>query len=40
MLIRLQENGLIVHEGKEVLIPDLKMLAAYSDREHGKETGP
>ena len=40
MLIRLQENGLIVHEGKEVLIPDLKMLAAYSDREHGKESGP
>ena len=36
MLIRLQEQGLIVHEVKEVLIPDLKMLAAYAEREHGK----
>lgn len=36
MLIRLQELRLIVHEGKDILIPDMKMLAAYAETEHAK----
>ncbi|MEO8649774.1 MAG: Crp/Fnr family transcriptional regulator [Acidobacteriota bacterium] len=31
MLVRLQEQGLIVHEGKEILIPDIKFIEAYAD---------
>ena len=30
-LIRLNEQGLIVHEGKRILIPDLKAFAAYAE---------
>ena len=30
MFIRLNEDGLIVHDGKDVLIPDAKALAAYA----------
>lgn len=29
--IRLQEQGLIVHDGKDILIPDLKAIAAYAE---------
>jgi CRP/FNR family cyclic AMP-dependent transcriptional regulator len=36
MLIRLQEQGLIVHEGKDILIPDLKMVATYAETENAK----
>ncbi len=36
MLIRLQDQGLIIHEGKDVLIPELKMLAAYAEAEDGR----
>lgn len=31
MLIRLQDQGLIVHEGKDILIPDMKAIAAYAE---------
>ena len=31
MLIRLQDQTLIVHEGKDILIPDLKVVAAYAE---------
>lgn len=31
MLIRLQDQGLIVHEGKDILIPDLRVVAAYAE---------
>ncbi len=31
MLIRLQEQGLIVHAGKDILIPDVKLVAAYAE---------
>jgi len=34
MLIRLQEHGLIVHEGKDILIPDMKILAAYAETDN------
>ncbi len=37
MLIRLQEQGLIVHKGKEVLISDLKMLAAYAETDNASQ---
>ncbi len=30
MLIRLQEQGLIVHDGKDILVPDMKVLSAYA----------
>lgn len=30
-LIRLQDQGLIIHEEKNILIPDLKILAAYAE---------
>lgn len=30
-MFRLQEQGLILHEGKDVLIPDLKAIASYAD---------
>lgn len=30
-LIRLQEQGLIVHEGKNILIPDVNAIAAYAE---------
>lgn len=30
-LTRLHEEGLIIHEGKNILIPDLAMIAAYSE---------
>ena len=33
MLTRLQEQGLIVYEGKEILIPNLATLATYADIE-------
>jgi CRP/FNR family transcriptional regulator len=33
MLTRLQEQGLIVYEGKEVLIPDMQILASYAEIE-------
>ena len=29
-LVRLQEQGLIVHEGKDILIPDLQIISAYA----------
>jgi len=35
MLIRLQEQGLIIHEGKDILIPELKTIAAYAEAEDG-----
>jgi len=31
MLIRLQDQGLIVHEGKNILIPDVNAIAAYAE---------
>ena len=31
MLIRLQGQGLIIHQGKNVLIPDMKILATYAE---------
>lgn len=34
-LIRLQEQGLIVHEGKNILIPDMNIVAAYAETEKG-----
>jgi CRP/FNR family transcriptional regulator len=34
MLIRLQDQGLIVHDGKDILIPDLKVVAAYAEAEN------
>lgn len=30
-LVRLQEQGLIVHEGRNILIPDLNIVAAYAE---------
>lgn len=30
-LIRLQDQGLIAHEGKDILIPDVKAIAAYAE---------
>ncbi|MFN0279429.1 MAG: Crp/Fnr family transcriptional regulator [Pyrinomonadaceae bacterium] len=30
-LVRLQEQGLIVHEGKNILIPDMNIVAAYAE---------
>lgn len=36
MLMRLQDQGLIVHEGKDILIPDLKLLAAYAEADDSK----
>lgn len=30
-LIRLQDQGLIIHEGKDILIPDIKAIAAYAE---------
>jgi CRP/FNR family transcriptional regulator len=30
-LTRLGEDGLIIHKGKEILIPDIRALAAYAD---------
>jgi CRP/FNR family transcriptional regulator len=34
MLIRLQDQGLIVHDGKNILIPDLKIIAAFAEAEN------
>ena len=33
MLIRLQEQGLIVYEGKDILIPDMRPVATYAESE-------
>ena len=33
-MFRLQEQGLILHEGKDILIPDMKMLAVYAETEY------
>lgn len=33
MLMRLQEQGLIAHEGKDILIPDMNLIAAYAETE-------
>lgn len=33
ILFRLQNQGLIIHDGKEILIPDIKALAVYADAE-------
>ncbi|MBC7900399.1 MAG: Crp/Fnr family transcriptional regulator [Saprospiraceae bacterium] len=33
-LIRLQEKGLIVHKGKDILITDIKLIAAYAEAEN------
>ncbi len=33
LLIRLPDQGLIVHDGKNILIPDLKIIAAYAEAE-------
>ena len=30
MLVRLQEQGLIVHDGKDILIPDMQIISAYA----------
>jgi CRP-like cAMP-binding protein len=35
-LIRLQELGLIAHEGKDILIPDTKAIAAYAEADYSK----
>lgn len=34
MLIRLQEQGLIAHKGKDILIPDVKAIAVYAEADH------
>ncbi|MGH7783083.1 MAG: Crp/Fnr family transcriptional regulator, partial [Candidatus Binatia bacterium] len=36
MLTRLQDQGLIVYEGKDILIPDMRAIAAYADAENSK----
>jgi len=36
MLVRLQDQGLIDHEGKNILIPDLKKIEAYAQSEQVK----
>lgn len=33
-LTRLQEQGLIIHDGKEILIPDMNMLASFAESEN------
>ena len=41
MLTRLQEQGLIVHEGKDILIPDIDILSEYAafDKQNASEQG-
>lgn len=36
MMNRLQDQGLIVHEGKDILIPDLKAVAAYAEADYSR----
>ena len=35
MLVRLQEQGLIVHDGKDILIPDMQIISAYAGDRFG-----
>lgn len=35
-LIRLQEQRLIVHDGKDILIPDVKAIAAYAEADYSR----
>lgn len=37
-MLRLQEQGLIVHNGKSILIPDLKAIASYADTKNPEST--
>ena len=38
-MFRLQEQGLILHEGKDILIPDLKAIALYADANNSELSG-
>lgn len=38
-MFRLQEQGLILHDGKYILIPDLKAIASYADAKHSELSG-
>lgn len=39
-LLRLQEQGLILHEGKDIVIPDINSLAAYADMQTASGSPP
>lgn len=38
-MFRLQEQGLILHDGKDILIPDLKAIALYADAKNSEMSG-